>query len=152
VPDNNVSDYQFAPLAIGDAKEFALVVENPYPATAEISFPDQGKTYFIPWFSSRTIPLDVTNQPVKFVIKHGYYQNAVAYGSIGASASASASAGASASLASFLESSKSTLDDLIARNSVVAYAGGELGQQDDADLRYYTPVYKPAKTYVRGYW
>jgi hypothetical protein len=156
VPAASVSNYTYPVIPVADAKTFKLTVENPYPNTATIEFPDSGESYYLPWFSSVTVPVDLSKQPVNYVIKHGYYsQNgqyaSVAGGAIGVSsaiASAQAAAGASASLAAFLDNSKATLDDLIRRNQYVA-TGGDAFAQDDADLNY-QPVY--TKRYVRGYW
>jgi hypothetical protein len=156
VPGPSVSNYIYPAINIGDAKNFKLTVENPSPNTATIEFPDLGTSYYLPWHSSVTVPVDVANQPVKYIIKHGYYGESgnfsqVATGSIGVSsaiADAVAMAGASASLAAFLDNSKATLDDLVRRNQYVAQAGSAF-DQDDEGLNYRS--YTPSK-YVRGYW
>jgi hypothetical protein len=156
VPSSSVSNYSYPVIEVGDAKNFKLTVENPYPNTAVIEFPDSGASYYLPWFSSTTVPVDISKQPVNFVIKHGYYSGSGAYssvasGAIGMSsavADAQAAAGASASLASFLDNSKVTLDDLIRRNQYVAAAGSAFDQDEEGLV--YGPA--PSRRYVRGYW
>jgi hypothetical protein len=159
VPADSVSNYSYPAIEVGEAKSFALTVENPYPTSAVIEFPELGTSQYLPWFSSTTVPVDVSKQPVKFVIKHGNYGGNAAFahvatGEIGVSSSiaeAIAAAGNSATLGAFLDNAKVSLDDLVRRNQYVAEASDPFAQ-DEEGLVYRSPAYTPSKRYVRGYW
>jgi hypothetical protein len=158
VPADSVSNHTFPAIEIGEAKSFGLTVENPWPTSAIIEFPELGTSQYLPWFSSTTIPVDVSKQPVKYIIKHGNYAAdgqfaQVASGEIGvdpAIAQAIAAAGQSATLAAFMDNAKVTLDDLVRRNQYVADASDPFAQ-DDEGLVYKSPTYTNRR-YVRGYW